>query len=215
MPPKGERRKQQIIDTAKKMFIGKGFQSTHIGQVCEELNIARGTVYQYFSNKKDEIEGILHQLKAILSDIFVLSSISAVFIGGMLNFLKIPRPEIFNAVLSVFIPLGIFILLVSIGLGIKFSGIKSYLTECLAVSAIKFLILPSFACTIGYLLGFHEIDDGLPLKVLLILASMPVAFTALIPPSIYELDVDLSNACWLSTTVSVFFLLPLLYLIIN
>ena len=38
MPPKGERRKQQIIDTAKQMFINKGFQSTHIGQVCEELN---------------------------------------------------------------------------------------------------------------------------------------------------------------------------------
>ena len=53
MPPKGERRKQQIIDAAKEMFIEKGFQSTHIGQVCEKLNIARGTVYQYFSNKKE------------------------------------------------------------------------------------------------------------------------------------------------------------------
>jgi AcrR family transcriptional regulator len=53
MPPKGEKRKQQIVDTAKVMFIERGFQSTHIGQVCDELNIARGTVYQYFSNKKE------------------------------------------------------------------------------------------------------------------------------------------------------------------
>jgi AcrR family transcriptional regulator len=53
MPPKGERRKQQIIDAAKDMFMEKGFQSTHIGQVCERLDIARGTVYQYFSNKKE------------------------------------------------------------------------------------------------------------------------------------------------------------------
>ena len=59
MPPKGERRKQQIIDAAKQMFIEKGFQSTHIGQVCENLNIARGTVYQYFSNKKEILYSIL------------------------------------------------------------------------------------------------------------------------------------------------------------
>lgn len=42
MPAKGQKRKQQIIDTAKEMFIQNGFQSTHIGQVCEKLNIARG-----------------------------------------------------------------------------------------------------------------------------------------------------------------------------
>lgn len=59
MPPKGERRKQQIIDTAKQMFIENGFQSTHIGQVCEKLDIARGTVYQYFSNKKEILYSIL------------------------------------------------------------------------------------------------------------------------------------------------------------
>ncbi len=51
MPAKGQKRRQQIVDIAKKMFIEKGFQSTHIGQVCEELNIARGTVYQYFGKR--------------------------------------------------------------------------------------------------------------------------------------------------------------------
>jgi len=59
MPPKGEKRRQQIIETAKSMFITRGFQSTHIGQVCDELDIARGTVYQYFSNKKEILYGIL------------------------------------------------------------------------------------------------------------------------------------------------------------
>ena len=68
MPPKGERRKQQIIDTAKKMFIEKGFQSTHIGQVCDELNIARGTVYQYFSNKKEILYAILDSVVEDIED---------------------------------------------------------------------------------------------------------------------------------------------------
>ena len=69
MPPKGERRKQQIVDTAKKMFIEKGFQSTHIGQVCDELNIARGTVYQYFSNKKEILYAILDTVVEDIEDI--------------------------------------------------------------------------------------------------------------------------------------------------
>jgi len=69
MPPKGEKRKQQIIDTAKDMFINKGFQSTHIGQVCEHLDIARGTVYQYFSNKKEILYAILDTVAESIEDI--------------------------------------------------------------------------------------------------------------------------------------------------
>ncbi len=69
MPPKGERRKQQIIDTAKEMFIDKGFQSTHIGQVCEKLNIARGTVYQYFSNKKEILYALMDSVIEKIEDV--------------------------------------------------------------------------------------------------------------------------------------------------
>ncbi len=70
MPPKGERRKQQIVDTAKNMFIDNGFQSTHIGQVCEKLDIARGTVYQYFRNKKEILYAILDVVIESIEDIF-------------------------------------------------------------------------------------------------------------------------------------------------
>ncbi|HNR89151.1 MAG TPA: TetR/AcrR family transcriptional regulator [Spirochaetota bacterium] len=69
MPAKGQRRKQQIIDTAKEMFIEKGFQSTHIGQVCKKLNIARGTVYQYFGNKREILYAVLDQIEEKIDDI--------------------------------------------------------------------------------------------------------------------------------------------------
>lgn len=70
MPAKGQRRKQQIIDTAKQMFIENGFQSTHIGQVCEKLDIARGTVYQYFGNKREILYAILDSVTEEVDDIF-------------------------------------------------------------------------------------------------------------------------------------------------
>ncbi len=69
MPAKGQKRKQQIIDTAKEMFIQHGFQSTHIGQVCEKLNIARGTVYQYFGNKREILYAILEAVEEKIDDI--------------------------------------------------------------------------------------------------------------------------------------------------
>jgi len=49
----------------------------------------------------------------------------------------------------------------------------------------------------------------------LILSSAPVVFTALIPPSIYNLDLDLSNACWLTSTLALFGALPIVYLLIQ
>lgn len=70
MPAKGQRRKQQIIDTAKEMFMKSGFQSTHIGQVCDKLDIARGTVYQYFGNKREILYAILESVEEQFDDIF-------------------------------------------------------------------------------------------------------------------------------------------------
>ncbi len=70
MPVKGQKRKQQIIDIAKKMFIETGFQSTHIGQICDMLEIARGTVYQYFGNKREILYAILESVEEQFDDIF-------------------------------------------------------------------------------------------------------------------------------------------------
>jgi hypothetical protein len=44
---------------------------------------------------------------------------------------------------------------------------------------------------------------------------MPVAFTALIPPSIYDLDIDLANSCWFITTSLLAVVLPSLLFVIH
>ncbi|MGD9199794.1 MAG: hypothetical protein PVH97_15985, partial [Desulfobacterales bacterium] len=79
---------------------------------------------------------------------------------------------------------------------------RDYLKECVSVSVsvLKFILVPILATSLAYMFGFGQIDNGLPLKVVMILAAMPVAFNALIPPSIYDLDLDLANSCWLFTT---------------
>jgi predicted permease len=76
-------------------------------------------------------------------------------------------------------------------------------------------LVPILATSVAYLIGFGNIDDGLPLKVVMILSSMPVAFIALIPPSIYDLDLDLANSCWFFTTALLVLVLPLLLIAIT
>ena len=100
-------------------------------------------------------------------------------------------------------------------MAVRFKSVKSYLRGCVSVSVIKFILVPLSVFALALLLGYGKIEDGLPLKVVLILSSMPVAFTALIPPSIYDLDLDLANSCWLCTTSSLIVVLPLLLSIIS
>ena len=100
-------------------------------------------------------------------------------------------------------------------MAMRFSRTGDYVRECAAIAGIKFVILPVTACLVGYFIGFGSMHAGMPLKVVLILSSAPVAFTALIPPSIYDLDLDLSNACWLTSTLALFGVLPIVYLLIQ
>ncbi len=48
-----EERKKHILTCAKKLFSQHGFYKTQISDIISDAGIARGTVYQYFSNKDD------------------------------------------------------------------------------------------------------------------------------------------------------------------
>ncbi len=43
---------------------------------------------------------------------------------------------------------------------------------------------------------------------------MPVAMTALVPPSLFNLDLDLANACWVFSTAGLIVVLPALLIIL-
>ena len=160
-------------------------------------------------------ENIITRFKKIFMDIFVVVAIASMAIGLFLNLSGIERPEFYKIINAIFIPLGTVILLISIGLGMKFGKVRNYISECFAISVIKFILVPLIISVTAYLLGFGEIEEGLPLKIVIILSSMPVAFTAIIPPSIYDLDLDLANSCWLVTTLSLILILPLSTYIIS
>jgi len=200
------------------MFLGeKGFAFFPIYKLFEQvIYYAVGfPIAKNFSNEIVKKENILLQLKKVFTDIFVLVTLTSITIGTFLNISGIERPEFYKTINAVFIPGGTVTLLISIGLAIKFKKVKNYIKECIAISMIKFILMPIIISSIAILLGYGIFEGGLPLKVAIILSSMPVAFTAMVPVSIYDLNLDLANSCWLVTTMGLFIVVPLLSYIIR
>jgi hypothetical protein len=155
------------------------------------------------------------RVKRLAKDPFILTALTSITVGVLLNQSGLERPAFYKTLNSVLVPLGTLMLLASIGLAMRFGRVRGYVREAVVVSVIKFALVPALATAAALVSGFGGIQGGLPLKVVMILAAMPVAFNALIPPSIYDLDIDLANSCWLVTTALLTLVLPVLLGIVS
>jgi predicted permease len=199
------------------IFIGeKGFALLTLFKMFEEV-VYYGIgfpIAKYYGAGLEENETFVERLRKVFTDPFVLVATGALLIGASLNFSGIPRPAFYENVNAIFIPTGVFLLLISIGLGLRLQSI-GYFREVLLVSGIKFVAMPVLACMAAILLGMQTIYDGLPLKAILLASSMPVAFNAVVASSLYDLDLDLANSCWLITTGGMVLVLPCLYYLLG
>jgi AcrR family transcriptional regulator len=55
-------RRRQILDSAKRVFAKRGYHDTNISHICEDLRIARGTLYQYFESKQDVFSAVIRDM---------------------------------------------------------------------------------------------------------------------------------------------------------
>ncbi|MBP5298341.1 MAG: TetR/AcrR family transcriptional regulator [Lachnospiraceae bacterium] len=56
---KGERRKQELLEIAYKMFLSKGYENTSVDDIIAEAGIAKGTYYYYFPSKEQTLEEVI------------------------------------------------------------------------------------------------------------------------------------------------------------
>jgi predicted permease len=172
-------------------------------------------IVRMYGNNLNHREKIFGILSAIIKDPFFNIGVGAVLIGLILNRSSLMRPNVYTAVNEILIPLSTFVLLFSVGLNLRFSRISQYPKECFCISLIKFIAAPIVTLIVAFLAGYQTIDNGLPLKVSVIMASMPVAFNSVVAANIYNLNIDLVNSCWIFTTFGVLFILPFLLMFLN
>jgi len=199
------------------LFLGeRGFALLALYKIFEEvIYYSIGFPVARFYRLEDENLRTGGRLLELLKDPFFIVATCSFITGLVLNLSGVPRPPAYKTLISIFVPVGVFLILVSIGLGMRFSRVRDHIPEGAAIALIKFIILPLVAGTAAYLLGLHKIQNGLPMKVVLIGASMPVAFMAVVAASINDLDLELANSCWLITTSSMVLVLPWLYFLIS
>jgi len=69
---KADDRRAQILDCARRVFANQGFHVTSVADICSEAGIGRGTLYQYFGNKRDVFLAVLQdvasRVRAVLDD---------------------------------------------------------------------------------------------------------------------------------------------------
>lgn len=136
----------------------------------------------------------------------------AILIGFSLKGLGVARPQVLADLNGVLIPTASVSAMFSIGLKLKLRSAFRHTRASLSIAAIKFGAVPLVVGGLAVLLGYPAVAGGLPLKVSLIQASTPVAFSAMIPTLLFNLDEEVTQACWMTTTAAgLLIILPLHY----
>lgn len=59
---RADRNRKKLLGAAMKVFSQKGYHKATLDEICKRANVAKGTIYQHFSNKKGLFLGLVDSL---------------------------------------------------------------------------------------------------------------------------------------------------------
>jgi predicted permease len=134
--------------------------------------------------------------------------VAGIALGWALNLAGPVRPPALDGAAGILVRVNACLLGLSVGLTLRSAAPFRHLGSCLAVSGIKFALVPGAMVGLAWLLGFR----GLTLQVTAIAASMPVAFMAVVGSTLFGLEEELVASLWLFSTAAMAAVVPLLAL---
>lgn len=140
---------------------------------------------------------------------------STIAVGLLLRASGLPAPMGLARLSAFLVPLVSAMLTFAIGITLRATRVAAHPREVSMVLAVKMVALPVVMVALGLLLGLHRTADAVPFKMLVFMSTMPVAFTAVIPPQLYDFDLDLANSAWFVSTVAMLVVLPLWYTVLE
>ena len=61
MPRSDKKTKQEILETATRLFAEKGLENVNVEDVVKELGVTRGAFYHYFKSREELISGVMYK----------------------------------------------------------------------------------------------------------------------------------------------------------
>jgi len=152
---------------------------------------------QYYYNRSQngaKIKGV-----SIRSVLFSRNQLAVVGIlcGVVLQKFDVPRPETLGNVTGILIHIGAWTALIPVGYSIDFAKIKEHYREIKDLIAIKFVVTPLLIYAFARLV----LTDEKMLNTILVLSCMPTAVNAVITSRIYNLNIHISVAAFIITTI--------------
>lgn len=139
-------------------------------------------------------------------------SVAAIAAGVVLYASGVPRPAFLGEVFSYLVHLGAWAALLPIGYLIDFTHLKVYCKPTLNLIPVKMILTPA----VSYVLALQFTDDPVLLGSIIIMMATPCAINSLVTARLYNLNVNLAMAPFITTTVLyIFFMYPLFYLLVT
>ncbi len=166
---------------------------------------------RYYEQAQNNVRQHSVSLRSVLFSRNQLAVVG-ILLGVVLQLADIERPASLSGVSSFLVHLGAWTALIPVGYSMDFARIRSHYRELLDLAVIKFAISPLILYGIALIL----IDNEIMRYALVILSFTPTAVNAVITARIYQLNLHLTMAAFISTTLlflifiypALFFLLP-------
>ena len=197
-----------------------GLQQLHLFKLFEHV-LYFGLFYPWCSTFSPDLKpqqtGIIQSFR---SHPITIIPIAAVMMGLIANFVvyhgfdMAGPPDWTQRINRVLVPVHAGLLTFSVGLTMSPSRVGRYWPQCAAIVFIGFIARPALTAAAAFGCLKAGLINDLAFRVTVLLSAMPVAFNALVPPSIYHLDEDLANSCWIVTTALMIVVVPMLYFVL-
>lgn len=118
-------------------------------------------------------------------------------VGAVLYYYGVPRPALAGALFDPLVHLAAWMALVPVGRSMDFGEMRRYWRDTLELIPIKFVVAPVLSC----LLALPVVTDPLALKTLAVVAATPTGILAVITVTMQKLNVHITMAAFIVTTV--------------
>ena len=139
-------------------------------------------------------------------------SLLGVLVGIALHLADVPRPDAVGTFFRIMIPLRPWIVMLPVGYQIDFGNAKLFYKKTLSMIPLRYVLVPA----VIYCIARTVFTDPVVLGSILVAAAAPVAINAVITNTLYELNVDLTVASFITTTISYIVLfIPVMYILVH